>query len=459
MPTANLAARLESVLGASRVTATEDDLLSFAVDGFSPSAIVLPTSAPEVEEVVRFAASEELAIISCGSRSKLEIGMPPARYDIALDMTGLCQIAHYDAGDLTVSVDAGVPLRQLERALAAERQFLPLAVPCFETSTVGGAIASGIDSVLRQKYGTARDFLVGAEFVDGTGRLCKSGGRVVKNVSGYDLHKLLIGSLGTLCVITRLNFRTFPLAQASRGYLASFTRSESVLAFIRQLEATGLTLINLEVLSPGIVAMLAAILVGGKSSVPQALEQGTWCAYVSYEGYEGVVERISRELEKIARSTGAARYEFLDQPGDESLGGMLREAFEWLRFASSTVLLLRLTVPKFNSALAASLLNMLATNSLRGALLLRVRGVAYFLVHGNSKESADLDRLAKAAKDVIKTVAANQGHTNILHAPLALKSREGLWAGPPDNLGLMRRIKHAFDPKNQFAPGRFWEGL
>jgi FAD binding domain len=127
-------------------------LFSFAVDGFSPSAIVLPVSAAEVEEVVRFAASEELAIISCGSRSKLEIGMPPARYDIALDMRGLCQIAHYDAGDLTLSVDAGIPLRQLQQTLAHKQQFLPLAVPCFETSTVGGAVASGIDSVLRQLW-------------------------------------------------------------------------------------------------------------------------------------------------------------------------------------------------------------------------------------------------------------------------------------------------------------------
>ena len=176
MLTANLAAKLQSLLGATNVIAPEDSPTSFAVDGVSPAAIIQPASAEEVAEVVRFAAAEKLAFVSCGSRSKLELGMPPARYDIALDMTGLCRIAHYDAGDLTLSVDAGMPLRQLEQALAEKQQFLPLAVPCFETSTVGGAVASGIDSVLRQQYGTARDFLIGAEFVDGTGASAKAAG-------------------------------------------------------------------------------------------------------------------------------------------------------------------------------------------------------------------------------------------------------------------------------------------
>ncbi len=457
MLTANLATKLQNLLGASRITAAEHSLLSFAVDGMSPAAIIQPTSAEEVAEVVRFAASEKLAMVSCGSRSKLEMGMPPARYDIALDMTGLCHIAHYDAGDLTLSVDAGMPLRHLEQVLAEQRQFLPLAVPCFETSTVGGAVASGIDSVLRQQYGTARDFLIGAEFVDGTGRICKSGGRVVKNVTGYDLHKLLIGSLGTLCVITRLNFRTFPLAQVSGGQLVSFASVQGALAFRRELEAAGLPISNLEVLSPGIATILAAILRSAKSGVPLGLEQGRWCVYASYEGNAAVVERISRELEKFARETNASNHEPLDKSTDESLGGMLREAFEWLRFASPLVLLVRLVLPEFSGEVSAGLSDILNANSLCGAMLLRARGVVYFLAQ--AEEGAALDRLEKTATDVTRLVAEKQGHTTLLHAPLALKSRASIWAGADENIGLMRRVKQAFDPQGLFAPGRFWGGL
>jgi glycolate oxidase FAD binding subunit len=459
MLTANLAAKLQGLLGATRVTAAEDALPSFAVDGISPAAIIQPASAEEVAEVVRFAASEELAIVSCGSRSKLELGMPPARYDIALDMTGLCRIAHYDAGDLTLSVDAGVPLRQLEQALAEKQQFLPLAVPCFETCTVGGAVASGIDSVLRQQYGTARDFLIGAEFVDGTGRICKSGGRVVKNVTGYDLHKLLIGSLGTLCVITRLNFRTFPLAQVSGGHLISFVGVDGALAFRRGVEAAGLPLSNLEVLSPGLAAILAAILHSAKSGVPLGLQQGRWCVYASHEGNTAVVERISRELEKFAHDTGATNCEPLDKSTDESLGGMLREAFEWLRFASPAVLLLRVALPEFSAEVSADLSDILKANSMRGAFLLRAREVVYFLAQGDSDEGAALDRLEQTARDVRRLTAEKQGHATLLHAPLALKSRASIWAGADENISLMRRVKQAFDPQGLFAPGRFWGGL
>jgi glycolate oxidase FAD binding subunit len=459
MLAANLAAKLQSLLGTTRLKAVQDALPSFAVDGISPTAIIQPASAEEVAEVVSFAASEKLAIVSCGSRSKLEMGMPPARYDIALDMTGLCRIAHYDAGDLTLSVDAGMPLRQLEQALAETQQFLPLAVPCFETSTVGGAVASGIDSVLRQQYGTARDFLIGAEFVDGTGRICKSGGRVVKNVTGYDLHKLLIGSLGTLCVITRLNFRTFPLAQVSGGHLVSFAGADGALEFRRGVEAVGLPLSNLEVLSPGIATILAAILRSAGSDVPQGLEQGRWCVYASHEGNTAVVERISRELEKFAHDTDATNCEPLDKSTDESLGGMLREAFEWLRFASPAVLLLRVALPEFSAGVSTGLSDILKANSLRGALLLRARGVVYFLAQDDSEEGAALDRLGKTARDIIRMVAEKRGHATLLHAPLALKSRASIWAGTDENAGLMRRVKRAFDPQGLFAPGRFWGGL
>src|SRR4029077_15387818 len=109
----------------------------------------------------------------------------------------------YDPGDLTLSVEAGCPVCRVQAALAEYCQFLPFAVPFFERSTIGGAIASGVDSPLRHGFGTARDFVLGIEFVTGDGTASKSGGRVVKNVTGYDLHKLMIGSCGWLHLITQ----------------------------------------------------------------------------------------------------------------------------------------------------------------------------------------------------------------------------------------------------------------
>jgi len=222
----NIATRLESAIGSSRVVTDAAIRAAYAVDEIIPSVVAKPSSPEEAAEVVRLAAQENLALIPTGARTKLQIGRPPTRYDIALDLTALNQIVHYDPSDLTLSAEAGTPIEKLNATLLEHRQFLPLLVPWYSRSTIGGAIASGIDSPLRQFYGTARDFLIGAEFVDGTGNLCKSGGRVVKNVTGYDLHKLLIGSLGTLAVITRLNFRTFPsvIAEAAASSPPSPTR-------------------------------------------------------------------------------------------------------------------------------------------------------------------------------------------------------------------------------------------
>ena len=145
----DVASRLAKAIGAKRVVAAAEELATFAVGGIAPSAIVRPTSPEEAAEVVRFAVSEKLAVLPLGSRSKCELGMSPERYDIAIDMTAMREIAHYDPGDLTLSVDAGMPLRELEIYLKEKGQFLPLAVPCFEGTTAAGVVASGIDSALQ----------------------------------------------------------------------------------------------------------------------------------------------------------------------------------------------------------------------------------------------------------------------------------------------------------------------
>jgi len=457
--TANLATRLEGVLGAHHVVAAEEALLTYAVDGVMPAVIVRPASALEVAETVRFAIAEKLAILACGSRSKMDIGMPPTRYDIAMDTTAQHEIAHFDADDLTLSVDAGIPLRKLEGILAEKHQFLPLAVPCYEGSTAGGAIASGIDSVLRQQYGTARDFLIGAEFVDGKGNLCRSGGRVVKNVTGYDLHKLLIGSLGTLGVITRLNFRTFPLPQSSGGHVVAFTSAENALAHRESLENSGLPLANLEVLSPEVTTMVTAILRRGGAEVPASLEGSGWLVYVSYEGNPAIIRRISDHLERAARANDALRSEVLEGAADENLGGMLREAFEWLRWAAPGVLLFRIVLGKITSGDLGELTRAAEAASLRATLLLRAAGIAYVAILAEDEEEDTLEQFEKIVADVCMRVSARSGHSTLLHAPEGLKSRVNVWGPERADLGLMRRVKLAFDPQNIFAPGRFVGGL
>lgn len=456
--TENLAARLGEAVGARHVVTAPEEVAAYAVDSLAPAAIVRPDSAAEVAELVRFAAGEGVGLLPVGSRSKCDLGMTPTRYDVAVDMTGLREIAHYDAGDLTLSVDAGMPLRELETLLRRHGQFLPLAVPCFESTTAGGAVASGIDSVLRKQYGTARDFLIGAEFVDGTGQLCKSGGRVVKNVTGYDLHKMLIGSLGTLGVITRLNFRTFPLPAASKGHVANFARSTDALEYWKTVEKTGVPLTNLEVLSPETTKMIRAILQQTQRHVPAGLEEGAWCVYSSYEGTEAVVRRISGDLEKIAGKGGARHSEILEPAADEPLGGMLREAFEWLRWAAPATAILRLALPEVRAEVIAELERMAESVVLRSALLVRAAGVIYLALFCESPEAA-LAPFEKICRAVASLAVSRGGYATILHAPWPTKAKLAEAKTEKVNLAMQQRVKQAFDPSGVFAPGRVVGGL
>jgi len=456
---ANLAARLESLIGAHRVVAAEPELLEYAIDGVVPSAIVRPNSAPEVVEVVRFAIAEKLAVIPSGSRSKLGLGMPPARYDIAMDMTGLHEIAHYDAGDLTLSVDAGMPLRQLANVLAEKRQFLPLSVPCYETTTVGGTLASAIDSTLRNQYGTTRDFLIGAEFVDGKGALCKSGGRVVKNVTGYDLHKLLVSSLGTLAVITRLNFRTFTLPHAYGGHLACFSSLDGASAYRLAIENSGLPLANLETLSPEAFALAAGVLRETHPEFSIPLEPANWCVYASYEGNEAVVPRISRDLQTFSAEAAAVSSQLLDATSEGHLRGVLREAFDWLRWASPSVALFRIVLPQIKTTNLAELLLAAQEPSLRSALLVRAAGIIYLTLLAENEDTSALRSLESAAARLFLFAPQNRGHATLLHAPQKLKSRLSIWGPKPPDLTMMQRVKDSFDPQHIFAPGRFVGGI
>ena len=456
---ADLSARLEQLLGSGRVRASEPALREFAIAGRAPAAVLKPHAAEEVSEIVSFAVAEKLAVVACGSRSKLELGMPAERYDLALDMTDLRQIAHYDPGDLTVSVDAGMRLSELAKALATKNQYLPLAVPCSGTSTVGGAIASGIDSALRQQYGTARDFLIGAEFVDGTGKQCKSGGRVVKNVTGYDLHKLLIGSLGTLGVITRLNFRTFPLPEMRSAHLAVFPTMEGALNFHAALLNSGLPFSNLELFDSQFSALLSASVNKLGSSTPQSLATAGWRVFASFEGSAAVLDRITHEIQKLAGRAQAERSETLDLQRTQIMSEALREAFEWLRRAAPTVALLRIVLPEIKSRGVASLLNLLQPSPLRAAFVLRACNVAYLVLLAENEDAQSIAALGREVSELFSQVETKNGSATLLHAPLWLKERMNVWGAKRADFPLMQRVKQAFDPQYIFSPGRFVGGI
>ena len=482
---ASFVPHLELAIGASQVAVDPAVCAQYAVDEILPSAVAKPASAEQVAEIVRFAALEKVALIPCGRRTKLEIGMPPSRYDIALDMTGLHQVAHYDPGDLTVSVDAGANFNDLAAPLYKQKQFLPLSVPFYFESTIGGIIASGVDSSLRYSYGSARDFLIGAEFVDGTGRLCKSGGRVVKNVTGYDLHKLLIGSLGTLAVITRLNFRTFPAAPASGGFVLCFRAHEDALAFNKLVERSPLRPASIDLVSPQLMQLF---LEAEKSSPepPAAPLEGkcpanSWHLCISVEGTPEVCDRASRELDQLASSPAKpTQFVTLNESEGADLWHYIGQSIPLLLEASPAAAIFKIsTLPARLIALLQQLRAVADQAPLPHATLARACGVLYFALLPNSGDPASLQRLSEAASRIFSLCASENAFAFLPWCPAQFKRQINIWgpdffapaypgrtpsrlrssSGPcvagRTDIPLMRRLKSAFDPQNILAPGRF----
>ncbi|MGB9310048.1 MAG: FAD-binding oxidoreductase, partial [Candidatus Acidiferrales bacterium] len=438
-------------------------LAAYAIGGNTPGAAVRPGTAAEVAEIVKFAAAEKLAIVACGARTKLGMGFAPSRYDLALDMTRLNRVIAYDPGDLTLSVEAGVPLRALGQTLAQHRQFLPLAAPFLGQTTIGGLVASGVDSPLRQFYGTARDFLLGMEFVTGEGVAAKSGGRVVKNVTGYDIHKLMIGALGTLGVITRVNFKTFPMPIRSRGFVARFATAESAFDMRNRVAQSVLTPLTMEILSPGVAELFeseAASHYEPAAMPAGVISRGEWALTTGYAGNGGVLERCGADLQRMAEEAGASGVTVL---GDEDLRPAFNRKREFIPIAmaaspAATIVKMSVLPMRMKDALARAQ-RAAESSSLRWAAMARGLGVIYFALLAAERSEDARARCATVANAIHAACAELGGHSTIPWCPAEWKGALKIWGLPRADFAEMQKVKRAFDPHGVLSPGRFVGGI
>jgi glycolate oxidase FAD binding subunit len=443
---------IANILGGERVRTDMETRSRYAIGELTPAEVVTPANAAEVAEIVKHAASERRAIVASGARTKLEMGAPPTKYDIALDMSQMNRIVAYDPGDLTLSVEPGVTLASLAQTLAQHGQMLPLNTPWAEHATIGGTIASGIDAPERQLYGTPRDYLLGAEFVTGDGVLAKSGGRVVKNVTGYDMHKLLIGSFGTLGIITKLNFKTFPLPQNVRGFLAGFESLDGALEMRHAIARSALLPITLEIIGPG-----AAELLGGT-----AFKRDEWTIAVGCAGSERVLVRHENELRQVASACGAKTVQTINQ-SLSATWSQIREFVPTALADSPAAAILKIGVLPTKLAEMWRLMHEVA-DQIHLASVIRGVGVAYVAVLSDgAPEAAKSDeakrRIVAFTRGAQAAAAKLGGYVTVPWAPAAWKRELAVWGPPPSDLAEMRKVKAALDPQNILSPGRFVGGI
>ena len=443
MVAAVISEHFASIVGPENVVTDTDQLGAYRLGGKTPKVGVRPGSGREVAEIVRFATSEKLSLVPTGARTKLGMNTPVREYDLALDVTRLDRVVSYDAADLTLRVEAGLPLSKLTGVLAEHRQFLPLAVPFENRATVGGTIASGVDSPLRQLYGTARDYVLGMEIVTGDGQLVKSGGRVVKNVSGYDLHKLLIGSFGSLGVITRVSFRTFPAPVSTRALVASFGSASGAVETRHRIAQSSLRPLTLEILSPSAVQLLFA------NELPP-LANANWAVVVAFAGAEALVARYEHDLRQIVDRGETI---LLDEAAAHVALKRVRE-FVSIALASSpaTAIIKMSVLPRQIPQALDDATRSAKAEGLRWAAMARGVGVIYFALLPVARDEEARSRTDKVVDEVFRVTQGCGGNFTAPWYPAEWRKDMTTRKTNRSDLEQMRKIKHAFDPNGVFSP-------
>jgi glycolate oxidase FAD binding subunit len=270
----------------------------FQVDGLTPAAVVEPTDAREVAEVIRWARANGGALLPATTGLYLPLGNPPAALDVAISLGRMTRVLYYDPADLTLGVEPGIPLAKVQEMLSKDGLLLPVDPPYADGAAVGGLVAANASGPLRFAYGAWRDFVVGMKFVTGEGTPVKSGGRVVKNVAGYDLSKIMIGSLGTLGIITEINFKLSPLPPETATFVAAFPGAEVALQMRDRIVHSAWQPQAIELLDPRAAALASHA----------SLSADQWSLVVSVGGVAQVIQRHSRDFSALASELQAASF-------------------------------------------------------------------------------------------------------------------------------------------------------
>lgn len=416
----------------------------FAVDGLLPRVVALPESVEEAAAVLAAAHEQEAAVIPWGGGTGMALGNLPSAYDVALSLTRLNQVVEYEPDDLAVAVHAGVRLRDLQKRLGQHGQYLPLDPLGAGAATIGGILATNASGPLRYAFGSPRDLVMGMKVLHADGRLTKTGGRVVKNVAGYDMAKLYVGSMGSLAVIVEATFKIVPLPVAQEALVASCASTREAAELALAADGLGLTLSALEVLDRRATAGLSQHL--GLQTAPDA---STFVARAA--GSAAAVERSLRDLEGLCRDHGAG------QPRRIGEGPAFWQALvERLRPQGTGELVARASLlPSQVGPLVERLEGVAAESDLA---LVMISHAGAGVVHSRwraESEAGLLERGAALVSALTRAVGELGGAVVIEACPAELKRTIDVWGEPREDFPLMRRIKEQWDPRGILNPGRF----
>jgi glycolate oxidase FAD binding subunit len=394
-----------------------------AIPGAQPKLVIEPGTESELAEVLRLSNEAGLAVIPRGGGTKLGWGNPPARADLILSTARMTEIIEHAWADLTVTVEAGCTIQRLQETLAQHGQRLALDPLWPEKATIGGVLSTNDSGALRLRFGALRDLIIGATIALPDGTLASSGGKVVKNVAGYDLPKLVTGALGTLGVITRAVFRLHPLPRNSRAFSASGADPEEMQRFVLAVQDSKLA-----------HAFLQSHFSDDSPPVSEILFEGTEAGLTAQEAQLRTLSAPAN-VSEASTSTWTAREEL------------------WAFSDPASTAIAKISLLPANLARTIKLVEHIAnTQQIRWKAMMYATGLGWLRLEGKAGS-------LRGALQVLRGELANHdGSLVALHRPDKMPAFDA-WGDAGDALPLMKAVKQQLDPKNTLNPGRFVGGI
>jgi glycolate oxidase FAD binding subunit len=427
--------RLREMFGEERAELASGD--NFRVDDERERAVAFPRDIEELSEMMRLASGEGWSVIPAGAGTWLEMGARPERFDLIVSTAKMNRSLEYEPADLTATVEAGVRLAAFNRTAAEDRQFIPLDPFGDERSTIGGVIATASGGPLRCAYGTPRDWLIGVAVVHADGHITRAGGKVVKNVAGYDLCKLYAGSFGTLAVIAEASFKLRALPPGEKTVIFYSRDVEPLCAMAARISDSDVQPAAMELISP-------------YGETPALIDAEHFALVLRFLNEP---ETIEWEIEEAERLGSGFRHTTLSEVDSGEFWRAYHESetssrAEFVIKLSGLPAELNAIIADVNSALPPARLRAHAANG-----VVRLHGDARWL------EGFKTDERLRMLAEIRRLAQARGAQTLILRAPDEIKSQIDVWGETGPTAGLMRALKEKFDPQRLLNPGRFVAGI
>ena len=448
----SLRGQLEAIVGQDQVAAGVAGTAGFAVDGILPELVVRPGTQDEVSQVVAACARIGAAMIPWGGGTAMGLGNAPTRAQVVIQMDRVNRVVEWDPANLTITAEAGMRLAALQELVAKDRAIFPLDPPADHRVSLGGMVAANQNGPSRLRYGTLRDWVLGMRVVLPDGQRIHCGGKVIKNVSGYDMNKMFIRSLGTLGIITEVTFKLLPMPAQWASMIGLFPDLAGARKVVEKAMASFLLPESLDLLDPEAVALLAPTL-----GIPVA--PGTWAIALALAGSPETVARQDRDFAALFQEAGGQVAPV--QAGQSSqTWRAIRNLLDATQAANPARILCKITVPIARTCdLVAAAGELGRRCGLQAAVMAYAGSGVVWALYLPAMEAVPGTPVAPAL-EALRGEAAAAGGSLVLHdAPSPLKRQVDAWGEPGTGLGMMKRLKAEFDPRGLCNPGRFVGGI